>query len=416
MAYELSLFFVAVSLPFGGALNSIAIVLLTVMALLEGDYSSRWSRLRKHKLLIAFAGFYACYLFGMLYTSNVEVGLGHLEKKLSLLVLPLAIGSSRWVSSSMRKKATMVFAWTTILCGMACFVDGLWRWQATGDSQSMIYDGLTRLMDFQAPYFAMYMTFSFVILWDAFQDKGYAERRHLRQLFLAGMLFAVVFIFLVAARISLIYLMLFLLFMGWKFLTLATTRQRIWVAVLAIVTLSAAVLLVSHSDYLQDRYVKPLTADLTITAGGGETGVSIRLVKWACSLEGISQHPLLGVGTGDGIDFLVSCYESRNFWGMYPQYRFNSHNQYLETWLALGVVGFGFLIAILFMGIAKGLQSKDFVRVAFLLLIATCFLTESVLERQWGVVFFAFFSSLFIFPLNNQENRLSMQSSADLSA
>ena len=41
-------------------------------------------------------------------------------------------------------------------------------------------------------------------------------------------------------------------------------------------------------------------------------------------------------------------------------------------------------------------QRGDALHMAFLLFMLLCCLTEDLLTRQWGVVFFAFFNTLFV--------------------
>ena len=155
--------------------------------------------------------------------------------------------------------------------------------------------------------------------------------------------------------------------------------------------------MIMRSEYLYERFIRPTLADSSVISGGGETGLSIRLVKWKCSLEGIMEYPLLGVGTGDAEDYLVKCYEQKNFWGMYQQYRFNSHNQYLETGLTLGLIGFALLLCTILFPFSIALKQKDNLLMTFLFLFSFCCLTESVLERQWGIVFYTLFASLLSF-------------------
>lgn len=73
----------------------------------------------------------------------------------------------------------------------------------------------------------------------------------------------------------------------------------------------------------------------------------------------------------------------------------NFHNQYLQTFAELGVVGFILLLLILGVNLKNGLKSKDFIHIAFAILMISLFLTESFLWRQRGVVFFTLFYCLF---------------------
>ena len=73
----------------------------------------------------------------------------------------------------------------------------------------------------------------------------------------------------------------------------------------------------------------------------------------------------------------------------------NFHNQYIQIFVEIGVFGFLTLITILFFNLKNALKSKDFIHIAFAVLMISLFLTESFLWRQRGVVFFIAFYCLF---------------------
>ena len=73
----------------------------------------------------------------------------------------------------------------------------------------------------------------------------------------------------------------------------------------------------------------------------------------------------------------------------------NFHNQYIQNFAELGLVGFILLILILFVNLKNAINNKDFIHIAFAILMISLFLTESFLWRQRGVVFFTAFYCLF---------------------
>lgn len=73
----------------------------------------------------------------------------------------------------------------------------------------------------------------------------------------------------------------------------------------------------------------------------------------------------------------------------------NFHNQYFQTFSELGVFGFIILIIILYINLKNAIKHKDFIHIAFAVLMISLFLTESFLWRQRGVVFFTLFYCLF---------------------
>lgn len=73
----------------------------------------------------------------------------------------------------------------------------------------------------------------------------------------------------------------------------------------------------------------------------------------------------------------------------------NFHNQYIQVFAELGVFGFIILLLILYANLKNGIKHKNFIHIAFAVLMISLFLTESFLWRQRGVVFFTLFYCLF---------------------
>jgi O-antigen ligase len=79
----------------------------------------------------------------------------------------------------------------------------------------------------------------------------------------------------------------------------------------------------------------------------------------------------------------------------YGYHMLNFHNQYIEVFADLGVFGFLLLVFIQIFNLKNALKNKDFVHIAFAILMISLFLTESFLWRQRGVVFFTTLYCLF---------------------
>ena len=117
-----------------------------------------------------------------------------------------------------------------------------------------------------------------------------------------------------------------------------------------------------------------------------------RLLIWWYSFEITNDNLLFGVGTGDVKDKLLDKYREKQMYNALGL-KLNAHNQYLETTLALGVIGLIVLLLILVLPAMYGMERKHYLLLIFLILIAFNFLFESMLETQAGVVFYAFFNA-----------------------
>jgi len=127
-----------------------------------------------------------------------------------------------------------------------------------------------------------------------------------------------------------------------------------------------------------------------------------RILIWQTSLELIKKNPLFGVGTGDVELELMKLYKEKNI-KLAVDETLNAHNQYLQTFIALGIIGFVALIASFVFPAVYAFRKKQLLYLLFLAIFAFNLLVESMLERQAGVVFYALFNS-FLFYYSFSEN------------
>lgn len=126
-----------------------------------------------------------------------------------------------------------------------------------------------------------------------------------------------------------------------------------------------------------------------------------RLEYWRTSWLIFRDHPVAGVGTGDLPAAFEKQYEAMHS-PLKPEFRRRSHNQYLSTLVAFGVLGFAWYMLVL---IYAPVRLKGFRRYYFLvyyIIIMISMITEDTLESQEGATFFAFFISLFLLAWNTE--------------
>jgi hypothetical protein len=133
-------------------------------------------------------------------------------------------------------------------------------------------------------------------------------------------------------------------------------------------------------------------------------GTAFRVYQFRMFTEFLKEEPIFlkGFGLNASLNKLL---EKEKQYNLYPGYgTFNFHNQYVQNFAELGVIGFLLLILILFINFKNAFKNKDFLHIAFAILMLSLFLTESFLWRQRGVVFFTVFYCLFNTTLlNNKE-------------
>ncbi|GMN10065.1 hypothetical protein MTsPCn9_15200 [Croceitalea sp. MTPC9] len=121
-----------------------------------------------------------------------------------------------------------------------------------------------------------------------------------------------------------------------------------------------------------------------------------RVYIWKSSLEIIEAHPWFGVGTGDEKKELYKEYKAKGF-NQLIKSRMNTHNQFLSYLVRYGLVGTSIILLTFILLFKDALGNKHSTYTFFLCFMVLCMLTENIMVRQWGVVFFAFFNSCFYY-------------------
>lgn len=123
--------------------------------------------------------------------------------------------------------------------------------------------------------------------------------------------------------------------------------------------------------------------------------INLRRSIFNCSTEIISENWVWGVGLDHVQERLNNCYENYKNEELSSR-DYNTHNQYFDLVLSVGVVGLlSFLLLLVYPLGINNLTSNSFL-LFFKLFIGICFLSENLLSRQHGVVFFVMINCILI--------------------
>jgi O-antigen ligase len=138
-----------------------------------------------------------------------------------------------------------------------------------------------------------------------------------------------------------------------------------------------------------NRFNQPLTFEYNLSKPDSEdfTGITIRLAIWQHAIPLIKQQPFFGYGIGDTPKKQLEEYHKTGFVKGISQ-RYNCHNQYLESILAAGIFASLILILILILYVIQGLKAQNPYLIMIVIYFFLSMLTESLLERHWGVTTF----------------------------
>lgn len=136
----------------------------------------------------------------------------------------------------------------------------------------------------------------------------------------------------------------------------------------------------------------------SISENNLEEGTDKRIYIYSCSVQSIRNSVIFGYGIGDVQNKLNSCYEDSDY--VVAEYEsvgsnINSHNYYLNLWLAGGIITLLFFLFMLIHNLQVAIKSNSFCYGFFLLIFAIGLLTENILVRMLGVFLFVILNSLF---------------------
>jgi len=121
--------------------------------------------------------------------------------------------------------------------------------------------------------------------------------------------------------------------------------------------------------------------------------LNIRLAKWECALEVANQYSPFGTGVGCQQIQLNKKYIEKDFKIAYDK-KYTTHNQYLHSFVQLGMMGLICILLLYFFGLRDSLKNNNVVFLSLMILVIVTSLTENVLTMNKGIVFFTLFMSM----------------------
>jgi O-antigen ligase len=202
----------------------------------------------------------------------------------------------------------------------------------------------------------------------------------------------------------------FLIFSFVIFLSASKAGIAAWIIVVLVTlirniknkSLSLAILLILVFSfltvtYLSVKYIDRFNSFIVNTFQGISKekvdwkNLDQRTREWYSAIQIIKSEPVLGVGIAK-IDNRMCAEYRKNGFNDEADLNLNAHNQFLEAQMTFGIAG---LISLLWMLLTPAMFRKQIVNpklaIAFVLIISFYLLFESMLNRQWGIMFFLLF-------------------------
>ena len=401
-----SLLFVLVALlciPLSYAINSMSLVLLTLITIV----TFKKENFKFDINLILPVILYLLMLLSITWTIDFERTTNALSKELPLLLIPTCFLLFRPLSTLEKDKIIKWYSYGIVVYSIFYLTKALLRFIISNDSSVFFYHELVT-KDVNAIHVSIYIAISFFYFLVKTQkttvDKLATCILFLMVFLLSSKNIIVVFIGLLGfyhlfySKISkkmrlknlilLITLLLFLPFVG-------KIKERFKEEYETIMTDSSVNDVISKdSGKVYNVSIKQAWTNKTFKPNDYFPGTAFRVYQFRIFIELLQEESIFW--TGFGLDASYPKIAEKGvhynlFLGDETQEGYqtlNFHNQYVQIFAELGIIGFLLLLSMLFLTIRKAIMSKNFIQIAFSVLMMSLFFTESFLWRQRGITFF----------------------------
>lgn len=363
-----------------------------------------FQNIRKNTALLFMLLLYIAYLLGLLYTSNFNFATEILETKFSFLLLPLVYSAYIHETSEKLDQYLLAFVYGCVGYALFCFGYAFYAFYKPvyTDLYGVLYDlgynyfyysYLSSI--FHPSYTSMYAVVALLAIY-------YLNRKSIVQFNLKWVSVVVllsVYTLFLSSKAG--WIGLFLVFLVYLF---ELFRQSKYLLILFVVIgLSTLFYLINvrFAPTYAQRIPKVETIENAINEKDEQNnavttssdGTGSRIFVWKASVDVIKENLLLGVGTGDSRDKMLEKYLEKQ---MKTEYEFglNSHNQFLNTAVSIGLLGLLLLLACFIVPFFKAFRVKNILVIGFVVLVSMNLLFESMFERQAGVIFYVFLNTL----------------------
>jgi O-antigen ligase len=379
--------------------------LLFLNFMAQGNWKIRMNRIKENgmtRYFWLFLSIYLLYLLGMTYTQNIWNGWSNLENKLWFLLAPFIVFTMdpERFTWKIRNRLVFVFIIFTTLMALSNMGISLLQYLDTKNPFLFFYEKASHMPTWRPmhpTYLSMYITFSFVASLYYLYFSPIQLKKWKKVVLTSSLPILFIFNYLLQSKAGLIVFLVMLLFSTLYLMN--RIKIQILKSILFVLLLGAFVFVtLRYGSETMNRMAEAMRdisrMDQQDDAQWHATeSASQRIDVWQIAAKQSVKHFPMGVGTGDASDIMVEQYKILGYQKLYED-RLNPHNQYLQTFLAVGILGLLSIIAYFAIPFFRTVKEKKLLYMAFLCIVMPNLLTESMFETGSGANFIALFMCL----------------------
>ena len=373
-----------------------AIAVFVLVALITGNYRGL---LKSDKAAVLLSGgLFLLILLRCLIPNHNPESLSYVEVSVSLLLIPMAFHLK---SGAFTERETTLAGWIFISSTLLAFAFGMGYSlyqvsQMQIESQDLLSFHIRTFFENAVRY---HPTYASVLLGATMLKllQNLLERKNNPWLIGVLMVFAGILLALLASRTPIAATL------GCMVLLVAFYTKSILKAgvMLAVITASAFVFFQTVPSF-SARFKEVSVENTKLPEKNSEDSFNLRTGIFHCSMGIIKQHWIWGIGPGQVKSVLNGCYNDIAP-DVYKNKNFNTHNQFMDYWAGLGIIGPIMLLLLFLFTMLTLWKRGDWTGFCILLLFLGAMQTENLLTRQNGIVAFCYLLALHIFVIGKSK-------------
>ena len=372
-------------LPFGSIYLSLIIAVWSFISFFHINKDEFKNGLLNRNLQLCFLFFVITILSAIISNNKIE-SLISIEIKLSFIIFPYLTFCFKWPVELIKRCLISFVSGCFFACSL--LILRAITYKINNHSEYFFYSLFSKFM--HTAYFSMYLLFAISII-IVFYNKWYKTQKSIIYSSYAFIFIFSICIILCSSKIGIIsFLIIIIILFYYKF------KSKINLKNIGLFITSLLIIGITLNKFLPNSFDRFNSLTNIISKQKDKKSsesTTVRLLIWEQSIILIKNNFLLGTGVGDANDELYKRYNSNGLEGAYAK-KLNAHNQFLQTFIGIGLFGFILLCIISIGQIFIAYNKKNILMFVFFIIISLNFFVESMLQTSAGVLFFVFFFCL----------------------
>ena len=371
--------------PISIFLTDLAVFSLAILWLFDGQFISKWNKIKSSPWMLSLLALLFLYVVGMLWGTNHQFAEWVFQKSALLLLLPI-LYTLNFNQKDIKYSLFAFLSATTLSAFLANLINLGWMNHLFKYSpffaENWHYPAFMTYTDHNV-FLAFSLLITFFLLYNNFSNKK----------------LRIVLIFISILFLLSLYtengrsgqLAHILIFLSFSILTFWQKKSLIFISILSLVLINLTAYFLS--PHFKNR-IDSIRVQLSQLEKNKLNSLNTRYYLFSYSYEKIKEKPVIGYGTGSFVKEFSSISEhaTKILAGVHR----TPHNNYLFIWFELGLLGLMVLFSIFFFQLkAYKSLNQGYFRMIFPAVFMVIMLTDTYLQNHNTAVLYCYLSFIF---------------------